>query len=277
MVYVIPNTLDEALRHLEAGGATILAGGTDVYPSLAGRNLPEPMVDISAIGGLRGIHRQGDRIRIGGATRWSDIRTGDLPPAFDGLKAAATQVGGVQIQNAGTIAGNICNASPAADGIPPLLTLDASVELTSARGSREVPLLDFMLGPRSTQRAADEILTAVLIPEPPPDSRGSFVKLGARRYLVISIAMVSALVRCDRTGRIAEARIAVGACAPVARRLSALEADLVGQDPAGPAVDARHLAPLAPIDDPRGTAAYRMDAVAELCRRAIRAAGGGDG
>lgn len=277
MVYFTPNTLDEALAHLEPGDATLLAGGTDIYPSLAGRDLPECIVDISGIDGLRGIHRRDDRIRIGSATRWSDIRAADLPPAFDGLKAAATQVGGLQIQNAGTIAGNICNASPAADGIPPLLTLDATVELTTSRGIRAMPLADFIRGPRATARAADEILTAVLIPTPPPDSRGAFEKLGARRYLVISIAMVAALVATDRNGRIARARIAVGACAPVARRLSALEADLIGQDPDRPEVTARHLAPLAAIDDPRGTAAYRLDAAAELCRRAIRAAGAAHG
>jgi CO/xanthine dehydrogenase FAD-binding subunit len=140
-----------------------------------------------------------------------------------------------------------------------------------------MPLADFLLGPRATQRAADEIVTAVLIPNPPPDSRGAFEKLGARRYLVISIAMVAALVTTDRKGRIAEARIAVGACAPVAHRLAALEADLIGQYPDNPEVTARHLDPLAPIDDPRGTAIYRLDAAAELCRRAIRAAGGVNG
>ena len=277
MGYFTPTTLEDALRLLEAEDAAILAGGTDLYPSLTGRDLPDRVVDISAIGGLRGMSETGKELRIGALTRWADISKAGLPPAFDGLKTAAAQVGGIQIQNAGTIAGNICNASPAADGIPPLLTLDARVELASRKGSRQVALADFVTGPRHTARAPGEILTACLIPAPPPDSRAAFEKLGARRYLVISIAMVAALLRLDGRGRIAEARVAVGAASPVACRLDALERDLIGQTPDDICLTADHLAPLAPIDDPRGTAAYRHDAVAELCRRAIASAGGAHG
>ena len=277
MDYFTPRTLDDALGLLNEAPATILAGGTDVYPSLSGRDLPAPVVDISRIEELRGTSWSEAGLRIGALTRWSDLRDAPLPPAFDGLRHAARQVGGIQIQNAGTIAGNLCNASPAADGIPPLLTLDAEVELASHPGNRRLPLAEFLQGPRLTARAADEILSAVHIPIPPADSRGAFEKLGSRSYLVISIAMVAALVTRDASGRIAEARIAVGACSPVAERLTALEADLVGQVPDDATIDARHLDTLSPIDDPRGTAAYRHDAVAELCLRAIRKAGGADG
>lgn len=277
MDYFTPRTLGDALGLLDEAKATILAGGTDVYPSLNGRDLPEHVVDISGIDELRGMTWSAGGLRIGALTRWSDLRDAPMPPAFDGLRHAARQVGGIQIQNAGTIAGNLCNASPAADGIPPLLTLDAEVELASHRGHRRLPLADFMQGPRLTARAADEILAAIHIPAPPDDSRGAFEKLGSRSYLVISIAMVAALITRDTTGRIAEARVAVGACSRVAQRLTGLEADLVGQAPEAAAIDARHLATLAPIDDPRGTAAYRRDAVAELCRRAIHKAGGADG
>jgi CO/xanthine dehydrogenase FAD-binding subunit len=277
MEYFNPRTLNEALGLLGGKRATILAGGTDVYPSLAGRDLPACVIDISAIGELRGIAKTDTGLRIGALTRWSDIRKADLPPAFDGLRRAAGQVGGIQIQNAGTIAGNLCNASPAADGAPPLLTLEAEVELTSQHDQRRLPLPDFLEGPRTTARTADEVLTAIHIPAPPSAARGTFEKLGARSYLVISIAMVAALVTRDAAGRIAEARIAVGACSPVAKRLAALEASLVGQDPEAPEIDPRTLAPLAPIDDPRGTASYRQNAVAELCRRAIRTAGGDNG
>lgn len=277
MDYFTPRTLDDALGLLNEAPATILAGGTDVYPSLSGRDLPAPVVDISRIEELRGTSWSEAGLRIGALTRWSDLRDAPLPPAFDGLRHAARQVGGIQIQNAGTIAGNLCNASPAADGIPPLLTLDTEVELDSHRGNRRLPLAEFLQGPRLTARAADEILSAVHIPTPPADSRGAFEKLGSRSYLVISIAMVAALVTRDASGRIAEARIAVGACSPVAERLTALEADLVGQVPDDATIDARHLDTLSPIDDPRGTAAYRHDAVAELCLRAIRKAGGADG
>ena len=277
MSYQTPNTIEDALDLLAPGDATILAGGTDVYPSLSGRDLPANIVDISKLSDLRGITTGPDGLRIGGLTRWSDIRTTTLPPAIAGLQQAAAQVGGIQIQNAGTIAGNLCNASPAADGVPPLLTLDASVDLTSATGTRRLALADFILGPRQTALAPGEVLTALHIPTPPADAQAAFEKLGARAYLVISIAMVAALVRLDATGHIAEARVAVGACAPVAKRLTALEQDLIGQNPATPNLAPHHFADLSPIGDPRGSAEYRSAAVIELCRRAIRTAGGAHG
>jgi CO/xanthine dehydrogenase FAD-binding subunit len=124
----------------------------------------------------------------------------------------------VQIQNSGTVAGNLCNASPAADGVPPLLALDASVELASVAGTRRLKLDDFILGPRRTARRADELLAAILIPKPRAAAHSHFLKLGARRYLVISIAMVAAAIESER-GKITTARVAVGACGPVAQRL----------------------------------------------------------
>ena len=138
-------------------------------------------------------------LRIAACTTWSEIRDAALPPACDALRAAAAEVGGRQIQNAGTIGGNLCNASPAADGVPPLLALDAAVELASAAGTRRLPLAAFLLGPRRTDRRPGEILTAVLLPEAALAGRSVFLKLGARRHLVISIAMVA--VRLDVAGR----------------------------------------------------------------------------
>ena len=149
-----------------------------------------------------------------------------LPGGFDALKAAAREVGSVQIQNRGTVAGNLCNASPAADSVPPLLALDAGVELTSPRGARLMPLADFILGNRRPS-GADEILTAILVPRT-IDGPSAFLKLGARRYLVISIAMVAAALERDGDGAIAEARIAVGSCSAVAQRLPAARARLIG-------------------------------------------------
>jgi CO/xanthine dehydrogenase FAD-binding subunit len=191
---------------------------------------------------------------------------------FDCLKQAAREVGGVQIQNCGTLVGNLCNASPAADGVPPLLALDAAVELASARGTRVLPLGEFLLGNRRTACAPDELVTAVLVPRPAQDARSVFLKLGARRYLVISIAMVAAAVAVDPERRITRAAVAVGACSSVAVRLESLERDLAGRHLApgiGALVTAAHLAPLAPISDVRGTAAYRRDAAATLVARAL--------
>ena len=275
MRYHQPATLDDALAAL-GDGARAVAGGTDYFPAL-GEGLPDgDVLDLTRVAGLRGISRTEEGWRIGATTTWTDVIRADLPAAFDGLKAAAREVGSIQIQNAGTVAGNLCNASPAADGVPPLLTLDASVEVTGAGGARTLPLAEFLTGPRRTALAPGELVTAILLPGTPPGARASFEKLGARRYLVISIAMVAALIVPGPEGRIASARISVGACSPVAARLPALEADLAGRPVADldtPAlIRPDHLAPLAPIGDVRGTADYRIAAVAELIRRALHEA-----
>jgi len=256
---------------LAAGEAQILSGGTDFYPALGDRVVRGPVVDVSALRGLRGVSSEAAYFRIGGLTTWSEIIRTPLPRCFDALKSAAREVGGVQIQNRGTLAGNLCNASPAADGVPPLLALDAEVELVSKVGVRKMPLPDFIVGSRKTQRKADELLTAVLIPRALENAASTFVKLGARRYLVISISMVAVVVLV-RDWRILEARVAVGSCSAVARRLRALEAELMGdsvRDGLGGVVRPEHLAPLSPIDDVRATAEYRMDASLRLVQRAL--------
>ncbi|MGF1659205.1 MAG: FAD binding domain-containing protein [Rubrimonas sp.] len=281
-----PRALDAALALLAAEahrGASgdaprILAGGTDVYPSLRDGPAAFAALDVSGLDALRGASETAEGWRIGAATTWTMIARGALPPAFDALRAAAREVGGAQIQNAGTIGGNLCNASPAADGVPPLLALDAQVELASLRGVRRLPLGDFLLGPRRTARAPDELMTAVLIPPQPEAARSAFVKLGARVHLVISIGMVAALLAPDAQGRVGAARVAVGACSAVAQRLPALEAALVGAPWDGRALaaipDPAHLAPLSPIDDIRASAAYRRAAALELVRRALGMAAG---
>ena len=273
-MYLKPKTLDEAVSLLASSGGQILAGGTDFYPAL-GERLPQgQIVDITAVGEIRGISTGTEHIRIGALTTWSEIIRAPLPRAFDALKAAAREVGSVQIQNRGTVAGNLCNASPAADGVPPLLVLDAEVELASAAGRRRMPLGQFVAGNRKTARRPDEILAAVLVPRRMENAVSAFLKLGARRYLVISISMVAVLVQTDDAGRVAEAHLAVGSCSATAQRLGDLEKHLVGV-PAkagiGAAVKAEHLSSLSPIDDVRATAEYRRDASLTIVRRALEA------
>ena len=277
LTYARPQTLGEAVKILAGLDALVLCGGTDIFPAHVGRPLTRDIVDLSNVAELRGIREESDHYRIGGATSWTDILRASLPPAFNALKQAAREVGSVQIQNRGTIAGNLCNASPAADGVPPLLVLDAEVELTSHNHLRRMPLEKFITGYRKTALARGEILSAVLVPKSSGDSTSSFVKLGARRYLVISIVMVAALLRRDAGGHIADARVAVGAASAVARRLRGLEHGLIGL-PAGKRPSAilsiAHVADLTPIDDVRATAAYRSDAALRLIGQALdRAAG----
>ena len=130
--YLRPRRLEEALLAL-ARPHTVLAGGTDFYPARVGRAIDEDILDIGAISALRGISSDATGWRLGATTTWSELLEADLPPLFDGLKQAAREVGGRQIQNAGTLAGNLCNASPAADGVPCLLALDAEIEIAGQR------------------------------------------------------------------------------------------------------------------------------------------------
>lgn len=274
--YFAPTQLEEALALMAEQPCTLVAGGTDYFPARGRQPESRSILDLTHISPMKGIKQSANGAwRIGGLTTWSELIAAELPPAFDGLKAAAREVGAVQIQNAGTIAGNICNASPAADGVPPLLTLDASVELTQANGSRVMPLDAFLQGPRQTDLQEGEILTAIYVPSPPISARSAFEKAGARKFLVISITMTAVMV-VESNGTITDIRIAVGACAPVAKRLSALEKDLIGRSVTDIMTDLsfspEHLAPLAPISDIRGDEDYRMDAVPTQIIRAIRSA-----
>jgi CO/xanthine dehydrogenase FAD-binding subunit len=230
------------------------------------------VLDLTALAELRGIKEDAGGWRFGALVTWTEILDAPLPRLFECLRQAAREVGGVQIQNRGTVAGNLCNASPAADGVPALLALDARVELASARGRRALSLDAFVLGSRRTACAPDELVTAVVVPKRTAGTRSVFLKLGARRYLVISIAMVAAVLELGTDRTIAGAAVAVGACSAVAQRLDQLERDLAGRRLApgiGALVTDGHLAPLAPISDVRGTAAYRRDAAATLVARAL--------
>ena len=269
--YLRPNTVEEAVAALAASPHTIIAGGTDFYPARLGRPITEDLLDITAIPALRGVADSPAAWRFGATTTWTDIVESAFPPLFAGLKLAAREVGGRQIQNAGTIGGNLCNAAAGADGVPVWLSLDAEVELAGGDGVTRLPVADFVLANRITARRPDQLLTAVIVPKPRNQARATFRKLGARRYLVISILMVAAAI--EFAGHeVTAARVAVGACAPTARRLPALESTLVGRRCDAGLADAvlpEHLAALAPIDDVRGTADYRTDAALTLIRRAL--------
>lgn len=266
MGYVVARTIDEALAAV-AGGAQVIAGGTDWFPARGDHVGDVSLVDVMGLPGWGDITATDAGWTIGAGVTWADIIRTELPPCFDALKAAAREVGSVQIQNAGTVVGNLCNASPAADGVPPLLALDAEVGVVSGKGSRRMPLADFITGPRKTALAAGEIVSAIHIPVQTADARSVFVKAGARRYLVISIAMV-AVQAVVRDGRFEDLRIAVGSCGPVARRLTALEAKLEGGRQTH--VSPGDLVELSPIDDVRGSADYRREIVSEMVSRMLK-------
>jgi len=271
-----PASVAQATRLLAARSWAVLAGGTDLYPAHVGRPIALPVLDIGGIAELRGIRHEGASWTIGATTTWSDVARAELPPLFAALQAAAREVGGVQIQNAGTVAGNLCNASPAADGTPALLAMRARVVLQSARGMRELAVDEFVLGNRRTARADDELVVAVRVPAWSGRARSAFAKLGGRRYLTIAVTAVAVVVDVDADDTVRGAGVAVGSCAPAARRVPALESRLVGarvDGDLGALVAADDLAPLAPIDDVRGSAAYRIDATRTLLCRALREVG----
>lgn len=270
--YAKPKTVDEALTLLAEDKWQILAGGTDFYPARGARPQRENVLDINSLGELRGIAEYDDHWRIGARTTWTDVAHASLPPAFDGLKQAAVEVGSQQIQNTGTVAGNLCNASPAADGVPPLLVVDAEVELSSSVGTRSLRMSEFVQGSRKTARQPNELVTAIIVPRSGCPGRSRFTKLGARRYLVISIAMVAARLTVE-AGRIGSVALAVGSCSAVAQRLSALEAALGGcpLDEIETQVQAAPIPEISPIDDIRGSAEYRRKIVGELVARALSA------
>ena len=271
--YAKPTTVDEALALLARADWRPLAGATHFYPAQGVNPIRENVMDINGLSELRGISETAENIVIGARTTWMDLQCANLPPALDALKQAAREVGSVQIQNAATVAGNLCNASPAADGVPVLLTLGAEVELRSARETRCLPLPGFILGNRRTARQADELVTAIRIPKHSMRGTSAFFKLGARRYLVISIAMAAVRIVAD-SKHVESAAVAVGACSAVAQRLTRLETALAGRriDEVVEIIAQTELPELAPIDDVRGSAGYRMAAAREIVLRACNAA-----
>lgn len=269
--YAKPRSLDHALEVLSHGGVTVIAGGTDVYPALVGRDVPRQVLDISAVTELGEVTTTSDGVRLGAGVTWAEVAAANLPRGLRALQEAAVQVGAVQVQKAGTVAGNLCTASPAGDGIPVLLALDARIELRSVRGTRTVALEEFVTGYRATAKAADELVTAIIVPADAAGRESSFVKLGTRAYLVISLVMVAVSIGRDVSGRVTAARVAVGACSPVAQRLSRFEASVMSGSPRR--VTTADLVELTPIDDIRCSAAYRLDVVPEMVRRALAECG----
>jgi CO/xanthine dehydrogenase FAD-binding subunit len=277
--YLRPNELSVALAILAAAPRVVLAGGTDLYAT--GTPMPpklrQRVLDITAIERMRGIRMDRAEVVVGATATWADVREANLPIWLRGFKQAASQVGAEQIQNVATVAGNLCNASPAADGTPPLLALSALIDLASARGARTVALEDFVLGSRRTICSADELVTAVRIPARSARARSVFYKLGARSYLVISIVSLAVTVDFDSNGCICYAGLAVGSCAARPRRLHSLESRLHGLERGAARVMSisEEIPEISPIDDFRGTAAYRRDVLVTLLQRALREICGG--
>ena len=264
--YLAPRRLDEALQAMADGAATVLCGGTDLALQTEGgsRQYQAKLLNIRRIEGLTGIEAKADQVRIGAVTTVSDIRYNPALAAIAPvLVEAAEHFASEQIRNAASLGGNICNASPAGDMIPPLLVLGASVELACWRDggvkTRLLPLDGFFVSPGKTVKLPEELLTAVVFDRPHADFVARFRKSGPRPALEISTVSLALGARIA-DGRLRDVRVAMGSVAPTPLRARHVEAALEGK-PLDAASIAAAVASAAedakPIDDVRASAWYR--------------------
>jgi CO/xanthine dehydrogenase FAD-binding subunit len=277
VMYFAPSGIDEALALLaEHGGkATVLAGGTDLVSKVNYYELkPDIFIYTGGIGSTY-IKEENGKLVIGAGTTWTGLIANSLVAEKAGLLAEAAKQGGcVATRNAGTIGGNLANASPAADLSTPLLVLDAELLLKSADEERVVPINEFFTGPGETVLQPDELLVEIHIP--PVRGKTAFLKLGRRRAMTLSV--VNTAVRLQMNGKICkEARIAVGSMAPRPLRCEKAEGILngnsVNKDLIGKCA-AEAIKETSPIDDQRATAWYRKKAGEKLVARALELAAG---
>ncbi len=274
-----PRSLPEALEMLAAQGegALPLAGGTNLVVDLrSGRRRPSLLVDISHLDELRAIRREGDMLVIGGGATIAQILDEPLIAEYaPSVREAARVFANPLVRNRATVGGNLVDGSPAANMPPPLLVLDAEVELSSRDGRRTMPLDDFLRGVRQTARRPDELLTAVRWAIPAPGSATAFYKVGLRKSDAIAVVAVAVLVEQDAAGVCRKARIALGSVAPRVIRAREAESALEGYPLTEERVaEAARLAAAAtsPISDIRASAAYRRQVSESLVRRLLLAA-----
>lgn len=270
-------TLDEAYATLDDAGdaVRVVAGGTDVMVQLLGGQIaPRELLHIGRIPGLDRISA-GDRISLGALVTHRAVTGSELlSRAVPALAQAAGTVGGWQTQAVGTVVGNVCNASPAADTIPPLLVADAVVHLASSSGERTLQLTDFVLGRRSTAARPNELVTALDVEACAPGTGEVYLKAAPRTAMEVAVVGLAVRLRLA-DGAPVEARVATGAVSPVPHRHPDVETVLVesGISAAGIAEAAALLSSsVDPIDDPRATASYRRKAVGRMLGRAVELA-----
>lgn len=256
MEVVTPRSLDEALRlKADHPDAVPIQGGTDLMVALNfDRTRPEAILNLNEVAELRGWSRENGALRLGAGLTYTEAM--GLGEDFQSLAEAARTVGSPQIRNRGTIGGNLGTASPAGDALPPLLIEGTEVEVASVRGTRRLPIDEFLVGVKRNALEPDELITAVHVE--PSGQPQTFMKVGPRNAMVIAVCSLALVVDRER----GELRAAFGSSAPVAR----LVRGPLGQVDSFPEQVAEAASP---IDDVRGTAAYRRHALRVLTRRAL--------
>ena len=278
MKYLAPTTVAEATELLaKQPGARVFAGATDVIPQIrAGRPEPEAIIDLKRIERLTSVTTTDQHWTIGAATPTADLTANpDFSAEFPGLSEAAGLIGSDQIQNRSSLGGNLCNASPAADSVPAMIVNGVRAVIASPAGIRTIPVEEVTTGPGSTSLADDEIVVEFELDHPPAGTGDAYLRLIPRTEMDIAVVGAGARITLDEGGNCATATIALGAVAPTAIRVPEAEAALRGQpitDETLAAVAAAASAACNPIDDKRGTAAYRRQVAGVLARRAVKAA-----
>lgn len=274
--YLVPAGIEETLEQLAAfqGEAPILAGGTDLLLDLMNNNRHVPaVIDITCIPGQSKIEVEKDELVIGAcATLYDVARSGIVQQFAPQLVRAIKTMASLQIRNIATVGGNIANASPAADCVPPLLTADCRVVIASQEGHRETPLNTFLLGPGKTECALDEVIVALRIPLPSSKTASAFEKLGLRRAMAIAVTNVAVSVSMAN-GQVERARIALGSVAPTAVRAFEAEELLVNtrlEDETLQEASELAMRATSPIDDLRGSAIYRRKMARALTLRGLQ-------
>lgn len=258
MEVVTPRSLDEALRlKAEHPAAVPIQGGTDVMVTLNfDRARPEVLLNLNEVAELRSWTREHGSLRLGAGLTYSEAMTGEIANELPALAEASRTVGSPQIRNRGTIGGNLGTASPAGDALPPLLIEGAEVEVASIRGARSLPVESFLTGVKRTALEADELIVSIGVL--PSDQPQTFMKVGPRNAMVIAVCSLALVADRER----GELRAAFGSSAPTARLVTGSLSD-VDSFPDLVAAAA------SPIDDVRGTAAYRRHALRVLTGRAL--------
>jgi len=276
--YVAPTTVEDAVGALTAtADARVFAGATDLIPQIrSGRPEPGLLVDLKRIDRLTALTESDGSWTIGAATPTSRL-TED--PAFSGqfpgLSEAAGLIGSDQIQNRSSLGGNLCNASPAADSVPAMLVNDVRAVVATADGTRTIPVDEVATGPGATSLETGEFIVEFEVDKPPAMTGDAYLRMIPRTEMDIAVVGAGARITLDADGNCADARIALGAVAPTARRVADAEAALAGQpinDDTLAAVAAAASAACDPIDDKRGTIAYRKQVAGVLAKRAVQLA-----
>jgi carbon-monoxide dehydrogenase medium subunit len=273
--YAAPTTIEDAVRALAAAGGSAkpLSGGTDLLVQLrTGRAKPELIVDVKRIPGMIGIREEGGGFVIGAATSGAQLREhARLKAAWPGLVEAANLIGSTQVQGRATLAGNLCNASPAADSVPAMIAARVTCVIAGPTGTREAPVETICTGPGKTSLAKGEIITAFKLPAKPPRSSDAYLRFIPRTEMDIAVVGCGVNATLDANGVCTHARVSLGAVAPTALLLPEAAQALIGHtldEATLAALDAAARRAAKPIDDKRGTIDYRIKVAGVLARRA---------